>query len=183
LRCTLPQLGRGRLQVLRVLLHLRARPCLIPRLIPLVRRLLPSLLQLHLRLLLQPRSRAPELRLLLLRLVPACRCGLRQHREPRLREHVLQRQRPGLRVRPAHPQHCNVTHVPVLLLRARGKRVLARRKACVRLVERHNNIVRAARRRVVLVVRPASVRVDRLHGSHNAPAAVAGRVVATIRDQ
>lgn len=60
--------------------------------------------------------------------------------------------------------------------------VPVRRKACARQVERPNNIVRAVRRKAVLVVRLGSVRVDRLRDSRNAPAAVADRVAATIKD-
>jgi hypothetical protein len=63
------------------------------------------------------------------------------------------------------------------------KRVQVRRKACARLVERRNNIVRAVRRRAVLVVRPGSVRADRLRDSRNVLAAVVDRVAAIIRDQ
>ena len=61
--------------------------------------------------------------------------------------------------------------------------VPVRRKACARLVERLNNIVRVVRRRAVLVVRQDSVRVDRRRDSRNVPEAVVDRVVATIKDQ
>jgi hypothetical protein len=63
------------------------------------------------------------------------------------------------------------------------KRVQVRRKACARLVELRNNIVPAARRRAVLVVRQGSVRVDRLRDSRNVSAAVVDQVAATIKDQ
>jgi hypothetical protein len=64
-----------------------------------------------------------------------------------------------------------------------GNLVQVRRKGCARLVERRSNIVRAARRRAVLAVRPVSVQVDRLRDSRNVLAAVVGRVAATIKDQ
>ena len=116
--------------------------------------------------------------------VPACRCGLLRHREARLREHVLRRPRQGLRVQLAHLQLCNaIRHVRERLVPRRANHVQVRRKACARLVERRNNIVRAARRRAVLVVRLGSVQADRRRDSHNAPAAVVDREAATIKDQ
>jgi hypothetical protein len=57
-----------------------------------------------------------------------------------------------------------------------------RRKACARPAPRRP-IVRAARRRVVLVVRQGSVRVDRLRGSRSVLEVAADRVVVTIKDQ
>jgi hypothetical protein len=124
------------------------------------------------------------LRLLHLRLVPACRCGLLQHRGTRLREHVLRQQRPGLRVLLAHLQLCNAIQRVLERQAVRPvKLVQVRRKACARLVERRNRIVRAVRLRAVLVVRRDSVRVDRLRDSRNAPAAAVDRVAATIKDQ
>jgi hypothetical protein len=110
-----------------------------------------------------------------------CRCDLQQHREARLRVHVLLRERQVLRVLLAHLQHCNVIpRVLEPLVVHRDNLVQVRRKACARL-ERRNNIVRAVRRRAVLVVRPGSGPVDRLRDSRNAPAAVADRVAATIK--
>jgi hypothetical protein len=81
----------------------------------------------------------------------------------------------------AHLRLCNVIRVPARLLQVPGKRVQARRKACARVAERRNNIVLAARRRVVRVVPQGSVREARLRGSHNAPEAGADQVVATIK--
>ena len=111
-------------------------------------------------------------------------CGLQQHREARLREHVLRRPRQGLRVQLAHLQLCNaIRHVRERLVPRRANHVQVRRKACARLVERLNSIVRAARRKAVLVVRLGSVRVDRLRDSRNAPAAAVDRVAVTTRDR
>jgi hypothetical protein len=183
LRRMLQQLAPRLRRVLHVLLHLRAQPQHIRRRTPLARRLpLRSLRQLRQRLRLQLPLHDLALRLRHPRRVPAYRCDLQQHREARLQEHVLRQHRLGLHGLPAHPQLCNVIRVPARLLQAPGKRVLVRRKACARLVEHRNNIVQAARRRVVLVVRQGSVRVDRLRGSRNVRAAVADRVVATIKD-
>ena len=123
------------------------------------------------------------MRLLHPRRDPVFRCGQLEYREARLWEHVLQQQRLALCGLLAHLRLCNVIRVPVRLLQARRKRVPVRRKACARLVVRHNSIVRAARRRGVPVGRPVSVPADRLRGSHNVPAAVAGQVAATIKDQ
>jgi hypothetical protein len=175
---TLPRLVLRLLRVPRVRPHLRARPQLIQRRIPRAR----CLRQLHLRLQLQLLLRAPALRLLRLRHDPACRCGHRQHREARPQEHVLRQRRLALHGLLAHPQPCNVILVPAALLLARDNRAQVLLKACALLVLR-SNIVPAARRRVVPVVRPGSVRVGRLRGSRNALAAVADQVVATIRDQ
>jgi hypothetical protein len=148
----------------------RARPPLIRRRTrPAPRPPLRNLRQLHQRLQLQPRLSVPALHLL-----PqdrACRCGRRQHREARPREHVLRQQRPVPHVLLAHLRLCNVIRVPARLLQVPGKRVQARR----------NNIVLAARRRVVRVVPQGSVREARLRGSHNAPEAGADQVVATIK--
>jgi hypothetical protein len=125
-----------------------------------------------------------ELRLLLLRLVSACRCGLQWHREAPLREHVLRQRRLALRALVAHLQQCNaIRRVPQHPVARPGNLVQVRRKGCARLVERRSNIVRAARRRAVLAVRPVSVQVDRLRDSRNVLAAVVGRVAATIKDQ
>jgi hypothetical protein len=119
-----------------------------------------------------------------MRRVPACRCGLQQHREARLREHVPRRQRQVLHVLLAHLQHCNaIRRVRQRLVVRQGKRVQVRRKACARLAERRSNIVPTARRRVVLVVRQGSVRVDLRRDSRNVLAAAADRVAATIKDQ
>jgi hypothetical protein len=90
LRRMLPQLAPRRLRLLHVLPHLLVRRQLIQRRIRPVRH--PrrrSLQQLHLRLQLQQPLHVPELRLLHLRRDPAPRCGLQQHREARLQEHVL----------------------------------------------------------------------------------------------
>ena len=130
LRRTLPQLvALRRLRVLHDLPHLPARRRLIRRLIrPARRRGLRSLLHLHQRLLLQLLLHVPELRLLLLRCGPACRCDLQQHREARLREHVQRQQRLLLRVLLVHLQHCNairrVRERPVV---RQDKRVQVRR--------------------------------------------------------
>lgn len=182
---TLPQLALRRLRVLHVLLHLLARRQLILRLqlIRLARRpRLRDLQRPHLRLQLRLPQHVPELRLLPLRRDLACRCDLQQHRAPRLREHVLRAQLPVRRVPLARPQPCNailcVLERPVV---HPDNLVQVRRKACVRL-ERRNNIVRAARRRAVPVVRRGSVRADLLRDSRNAPAAVVGRAAATIKD-
>jgi hypothetical protein len=95
-----------------------------------------------------------------------------------------QQQRLARHVRLAHLQRCNATrHVRERLVLRPDKLVRVRSKACVRLVERHNNTVRAVRRRVVPVVRQGSVRVDRLRVSRSAPAAVVDRVAATIKDR
>jgi hypothetical protein len=179
---TLPRLDLRRLQALRVLLRLLVR-LLIQRRTRLAQRLrLRSLLHPHPRLLLQ--LRLGDLAFLSdhLRRVPAFRCGLLQHRA-RPEGHVPQRKRLARHVLPAHRQHCNVIHhVPARLLRGLGKLVPVRRKACARLVPlRH--IVRAARRRVVLVVRQGSVRVDPLRDSRSVLAAAADQAVATIKDQ
>jgi len=178
---TLPRLDL-RLQALRVLLRLLVR-LLIQRRTRLAQRLpLRSLLHPHPRLLLQ--LRLGDLAFLSdhLRRVPAFRCGLLQHRA-RPEGHVPQRKRLARHVLPAHRQHCNVIHhVPARLLRGLGKLVLVRRKACARLAPlRH--IVPAARRRVVLVVRQGSVRVDPLRDSRSVLAAAADQAVATIKDQ
>ena len=122
------------------------------------------------------------MRLLHPRRDPVFRCGQLEYREARRWERDLQ-QRLALRGLLAHLRLCNVIRVPLRLLQARGKRVPVRRKACGRLVVRHNSIVRAARRRGVPVGRPVSVPADRLRGSHNVPAAVAGQGAATIRDR
>jgi hypothetical protein len=183
---TLPQLVLLRLRELYVLPHLRARRQLIPRLIrPVQRQPQRNLLQLRQHLLLQLPRHVPALRLLHQRRDLACPCDLRrQHPEARLREHVRRQQRLGLRVLLAHLQLCNVIHrVRARQVLRRGNHVPVRRKACARLVERHNNIVQAVRRRVVLAVRRGSVLVDRLRDSRNAPAAVVDRVAATIKDR
>ena len=112
---------------------------------------------------------------------PACRYVQLQHREARPRVHVLRRLHLALHDPLAHLRLCNVIRVQARLLQARAKRVLVRRKACARLAALRNNIVRAARRRVVPVARQGNVRVDRLRDSRSAPEAVADRVVATIR--
>jgi hypothetical protein len=181
LRHTLPQLALLRLQVLHDLPHLLARRQLIPRLIRLAQRPWQrSLLRLQLR----RRQHVQELRLLLLRLVPACRYDPQQPLEARLPEHVLQRQRLARRVPLAHLQPCNaIPLVPERPVLHPDNLVQVRRKACARLVELRNNIVRAVRLKAVLVVHLGSVRVDRLRDFRNAPVAVADRVVATIRDQ
>jgi len=160
---------------LRVLLHLRALPRLIRRRTRRARR--PRR-----RLLLQRPLHVLAFHLLHPRHDPAFRYGQLQHREARLREYVLPQQRLELRGLLARLQLCNVIPVPAALLLARDNRAQVRRKACARLA-RHNNIVRAARRRVVLVARLGSVRVDRLRGSRNVPAVAADQVVATIKDQ
>ena len=186
-----PVLRRMRLRLalrplleLRDLPHLRALPRLIRRRIrPARHQLLRSLQQLHLRLLLRLLRQDPASRPHHRRPVLACHCDPRQHRAARPREHARRQQRPALHGLLAHPQLCNVIRVPARLLQARGNRVQVRRKACARLVELRNNIVRAARRRVVLAERQGSVRVDRLRASRSAPEAVADRVVATIKDQ
>jgi hypothetical protein len=187
LRRTLPQLALPRLRALHVPPRLLERQQLIRRLrlIRLARcPRLRGLLQLHQRLQLRLPLHVPELLLLLLRRVLACRCGLRQHREARLREHVLRRHRLGLRVLLAHLQQCNAIQYgrEGLVLR-RDNLVLVRRKACARPVERRNNIVRAARRRAVLVVRQGSVRVDRLRVSRNVLVAAVDQAAATIKDR
>ena len=177
-----PQLALRLLRELRDLLHLQARRQLIRRRTRLVQRQPPqrSLQHLHQRLLLRLPLHDPALRRHHPRRVPVCHCGQLQHREARLRERALRQQRLGLHGLPAHRQHYSVTRVPARLLQAPGKRVLVRRKACVRLAPRRP-IVRAARRRVVLVGRPGSARVDLLRGSRSAPAVAADRVVATIK--
>lgn len=163
--------------------HLLARRQLIQPLIrPAQRPRLQNLLQLHLHLLLQLPLLVPALRLPLPRRDLACRCALHQHQEARLREHGLLQQRLPRRVLLAHLQHCNaIPRVPEHQVLRQDNHVQARRKACARLLERRNNIVRAARRRAVLVVRQGSVRVDRLRDSRNAPAAAVGRVAATTK--
>jgi hypothetical protein len=176
------RLAPQRHRELHVLPHPRAQPQPIRRRIQPAR--LPplrNLRQLHQRLQPQLRLYVPALRRL--PQDPACRCGRLQHREARPREHVLRQQRPALHGLLAHLRLCNVIRVPARLLRAPGKRVQVCRKACARVVERRNNIVLAARRRVALVVRPGSVLEDRPRASHNALEAVADRVVATIRDR
>jgi hypothetical protein len=185
LRRTLPQPALLRLRALRELPHLLARRRLIRRHIRLAQRPPPrNLPQLHQRLQLRLPLHVPELRLRHLHRVPACHCGLHGHRAARLREHVLRQQRPVLYVLLAHLQLCNaIRHVRERLVLRRDNRVPVRRKACARLVERRNNIVRAARRRAVLVVRLGSVQADRRRDSHNAPAAVVDREAATIKDQ
>lgn len=86
----LPQLALRPLQALRDLRPLLARRQPILRLRLIRRGPRPrGLLQLHQRLLLQLPLHAQELRLEHLRRDPACRCGLQQHLEARLREHVL----------------------------------------------------------------------------------------------
>ena len=165
--------------------HLLAQPQLIRRRIRLAHRLpLRSLRQLHLRLLRQLRLHDLALRLLLPRRDPAFRCGLQQHRGARPREHARRQQRPALHGLLAHPQLCNaIRHVRERLVLRRDNHVQERRKACARLAELRNSIVRAARRRAVLVVRQGSVRVDRLLGFRSAPAAAVVRVAAITRDQ
>jgi len=178
LRRTLLRLALQPLQELRDLPHLRARR----RRTRLARCLrLRSLQHPHLRLLLQlqlyvPASCRPRLRRDLAR-----RCGLQQHREPPGR--VRQQQRLAPRGLLAHLQLCNVIHrVPACLLQALGKPVPVRRKACA-LLAPHRHIVQAARRRVVLAVRPGSVRVDHLRGSRSVLEVAADRVVVTIKVQ
>ena len=185
MRRTPRRLVRRRLRVPRDLPHPPARWQLILQPIRVAQRLrLRSLQRLHLRLLLQPPLHVRASRLQHLRRDPACRCGLQQHREARLLEHVLRQRRLGLLVLPAHLQLCNaIPRVRERLVVRQDKRVQVRRKACARLVERRNNIVRAVRRRAVLVVRPGSVRADRLRDSRNVLAAVVDRVAAIIRDQ
>jgi hypothetical protein len=124
------------------------------------------------------------LRQLLLRRDPACRCDPQQPREAPLQEHVLRQQRLARRVLVAHPQLYNaIPHVQERLVLRQDNRVQVRRKACARRVERRNSIVRAVRRRDVLVARPGSVPVDRLRDSRNVPAAVVDLVAAIIKDQ
>jgi hypothetical protein len=145
---------------------------------------LRSPLHLHQRLLLQLPPHVPALRQQPLRRVLACRCGLLQHREARLRVAALRLQVQVLLVLLAHRQPCNaIRRVPQRLVVRQGKRVQVRRRACARLAEHRNNIVRAARRRAVLAVRQGSVPVDRLRDSRNAPAAAVDRVAVTIKDQ
>jgi hypothetical protein len=183
LQRTLPRLALQPLLELRDLPHLLVRPRLIWRRTRLARRLrLRSLQHPHLRLPLQLRPYVPASRRPRLRRDLACRCAPQQHRVARPREHVLRRQRQALRGLQEHLQLCNVIRVPARLLQARGKRVRVRRRACARLA-RHNSIVRAARRRVVLVVRRGSVRVDRLRGSRSVLEVAADRVVATTKGQ
>jgi hypothetical protein len=157
------------------------RPLIRRRTRPARRPPLRNLRQLHQRFQLQPPLYVPASHLL-----PrdrACRCGRRQHREARPREHVLRQQRPAPHVLLAHLRLCNAIRVPVRLLQVPCKRVQARRKPCARAAERRNNIVLAARRRVVPVVRPGSVQEGRLRGSHNVPEAEADQVAATIKDR
>jgi hypothetical protein len=185
LRRTLPHLALLRLRALHVLPRLleRRQPIRRLRLIRLARRL-RGLQQLHLRLQLRLPPHVPALRPQLLRRVPVCRCGLRRHREARLRDHVLREQLPALRVRLAHLRQCNaIRYGREGLVLHRDNLVLVRRKACARLVERRNNIVRAARRRAVPVVRQGSVRVDRLHVSRNVLVAAVDQAAATIKDR
>ena len=145
---------------------------------------LRGLRQPHPRLLLQLPLHVLELRLRHLRRDPARRSDLQQHQEAPLQEHVLRQQRPGLRVLLEHLQLCNaIRHVRERLVLCRDNHVQVRSKACARLVELRNNIVRAARRRAVPVVRPGNVPVDRLRDSRNVPEAVVDRVAATIKDQ
>jgi hypothetical protein len=171
-----PQLRRER----HVLLQRRAQRPLIRRRTRPVRRPPPrNRRQQHQHLQLQPRLYVPALHLL-----PqdrACRCGRRQQREARPREHVLRQQRRAPHVLLAHLRLCNVIRAPVRLLQVPGKRVPVRRKACARVAEHRNNIVRVARRRVVRVVRQGNVREGRLRGSHNAREAGADQVAATIK--
>ncbi len=181
---TLPRLDRRRLQVSRDLRLQLARRQPIPRLIRLAPRPRPQgPLRLRQRLPLRLRQPAPALRRQPLRRGPAYHCGPQQRQEARLREHV-QRRRLALRVLPADHQHYNAIQLvrerPAL---RRDNPAPVRRKACVRQLERRNNIVRAARRRAVPVVRPGSVLVDRLRDSRNALAAAVGRVAAITRDQ
>ncbi len=183
LRRTLPRLALQPLLELRDLPHLRARPPHIRRRMrPARHLLLRSLRQLHLRLLLRLLPQDPASRPHHLRRVLACLCDLRQHQAARLREHVRQRQRPGLRALLAHLQLCNVIRVPARLLQGPGKADPVRRKACARLAS-HNNIVRAVRRKAVLAVRRGSVLVDRLRGSRSVLEVAADPVVATIKDR
>jgi hypothetical protein len=171
LRRTLPQLALQPLRELRDLPpHLRAQPQLIRRRIRLAQHP-PQRNPRHLRLHLQLQLHDPASRLHRLRPGLACHCGRLQHREAGQREHVPPRQRQALCVLLAHLQLCNVIH-----------RVPARRKACARPAPLRR-IVRAARHRGVPVVRQGSVRADRPRGSRNAREAVAGRVVATIKDR
>ena len=176
----LPQLVRRQPRASRVLPHLLVRLGLILRRIRLARHpWLRSLQHLHLRLQLQLQPHDPELCQRHRRRDPACHCGHLLLRAARLREHVLRRQGLGLRALLAHLRQCNaIHHVPAHLLR--DKRVPVRRKACA-LLAPHRRIVRAARRRVVLVVRQGSVLVDRLRDSRSALAAAADQVVATIK--
>jgi len=109
-------------------------------------------------------------------------CDLRQHRAARLRERVRQQQRLGLRALLVHLQLCSAIRGPARLLPGPGKGVPVRRKACARLA-RHNNIVRAARPRVVPAVRQGSVQVDRRRGSRSVLEAAADRVVVTTKDR
>jgi len=187
LRRTLPQLALRRLRVLHAQPHPLERQQLIRRLrlIRLAQRLrLRDPQQLHQRLLLRPPVHVLESRPLLPRRGLACRCGLPLHREARLRGHVLREQLLEPRVLLAHLRRCNaIRHVLEGLVVLPANHVPVRRKACARLVEHRNNIVRAARRRGVLVARQDSVRVDRLRDSRNVLAAVVGRVAATIKDQ
>jgi hypothetical protein len=180
-----PQLVRRRLQALHALPRPPARRQLIRRHIRLAEHpRLRNLLHPHQRLLLPLLLHVPAPRPLCPRRVPACPCGLQQHREARLREHVQRRPRQGLRVQLAHRQLCNaIRHVRERLVLRRDNHVQERRKPCARLAELRNSIVRAARRRAVLVVRQGSVRVDRLLGFRSAPAAAVVRVAAITRDQ
>ena len=187
MRRTLPHLVPQRLRALHDPPHLLERQQLIRRLRRM--RLAPcprlrSPLHLHQRLLLQLPPHVPALRQQPLRRVLACRCGLLQHREARLRVAALRLQVQVLLVLLAHRQPCNaIRRVPQRLVVRQGKRVQVRRRACARLAEHRNNIVRAARRRAVLAVRQGSVPVDRLRDSRNAPAAAVDRVAVTIKDQ
>jgi hypothetical protein len=187
LRRTLPHLVPQRLRALHDPPHLLERQQLIRRLrlMRLAQRpRLRSRQQLHQRLLLQLPLHVPELRPLLLRLVPACRCGLQQLQEAPRREHAPRRRRLALRVLLVHLQLCNaIPRVRERLVLRRDNLVQVRRKACARLAERRNSIVRAARRRAVLVVRQGSVRVDRRRGSRNVLEAAVDQVAATTKDQ
>jgi len=181
-RRTLPQLALRRLRALRVLPHLRAqRQPIRRRRLPVQRQSRRSLLQLYRRLLLQLQLLVPASRLHRLRRDPECHCGHLQLRAARPREHGLRRQGLGLCALLAHLPRCNAIHrVPARLLQAPGKRVPVRRKACA-LLAPHRHIVRAARRRVVLVVRQGSVLVDRLRVSPSVPVVAADQVVETIK--
>jgi hypothetical protein len=177
-----PRLAPPLRRDLHVLPHPRAQPPLIrrhtrPARLPPLRNLqqLQQRLQPQLRLYVPALRRLPQ--------DPACRCGRLQQRETRPREHVLRQQRPAPHGLLAHLRLCNVTRVPARLLQAPAKRVQVLRKACARVLERRNNIVLAARRRVVLGVRQGSVREDRLRASHSVLEAAADRVVATIKDR
>jgi hypothetical protein len=187
LRRTLPQLALRRLRVLHAQPHPLERQQLIRRLrlIRLAQRLrLRDPQQLHQRLLLRPPLHVLELRPLLPHRGLACPCGLPLHREARLREPVLRRQRRELLVQLAHLRHCSaIRHVREGLVVHQANHVPVRRKACARLVERLNNIVRVVRRRAVLVARQDSVRVDRRRGSRNVLEVAVDQAVATIKDQ